>query len=93
MERKFNKERLFKILLEFDKGNTKAKVFCDQFYMNYDLIADFDDLTEHEEKILNKLSDVVNLYSPYEDDFKIYKFTTEKDIKKAVKEAIKELKK
>lgn len=92
MERKFDKKVLFKIITDFNNKTIKIDDFCDLYFEYYDLIVDYDKLNEKEEKILSGLSYTVSLYSPFEEDFKHYKFTTEEEIREAVIKAINELK-
>lgn len=76
------KEQLYYLLSEYIKGNYTTNDFCDQFGIIYNTKLDYDDLSNKEYDLFNKLTDITERFSPYEEDLKIPNvFKSETDVK------------
>lgn len=70
MFEKSDKKRLYSLIDQFLSRKIDATTFCDEFYDCYDLELGFDTLNDIEAKAFYDLSQVVNRFSPYEEDHK-----------------------
>lgn len=67
-----SKENLYKLISLYLSGTIDEKYFCDHFYLCYDLELDNLNLTEFEDEIFAKLSEVCGRFSVFEEDLKEY---------------------
>lgn len=65
------KEKLYYLLTEFNKGNYDIKTFCDQFTEIYDLELDYESLTNLEYQLFHDLKVMTARFSQYEEDLKM----------------------
>jgi len=87
-----SKEKLYYLLIEYQKGNYDANTFCDQFTVIYDTETDYDTLSKLENELFNELSIITARFSPYEDDLKMPNvYYSERDVKFKVKEILTKL--
>lgn len=76
------KEKILYLLKHYYMGNYNTKIFVDEFMDVYYLELDKKSLTIKEKILLNDLEDVIERFSPYEEDLKLSKFfCSEKEVK------------
>jgi hypothetical protein len=86
MFEKTDKRRLYWLIELYLKKTIDAATFCDEYYDCYDLELEFDSLNPVEAKVFFDLSQVVNRFSPHEEDHRGLPggFYTEDELKKKV---------
>ncbi|MCL1924771.1 MAG: hypothetical protein FWF50_04220 [Defluviitaleaceae bacterium] len=84
-----SKEQIYYLLKHYYKGEYKTDIFVDEFYRIFSVERDdnlLKLLSEEEYKLLIELSNITDYFSPYEEDFKVYSYTSEKEVKEKATE-------
>ena len=86
------KEKIYYLLTEFQKGKYDTNTFCDQFTVIYDTEVDYDSLSTVENELFNELSVITARFSPCEEDLKIPNvYYSEQEVKSKVEEVLTKL--
>ena len=92
MYEKNDKRRLYWLISQYLSDKIDETVFCNEFHDSLVNEIYFEGLTDIEIEIFYDLSDVVQRFSEYEEDFKLWSgFVTAKELKKKVLETQKAL--
>ncbi len=84
-----SKEKLYYLLTEYQKGKYDTNTFCDQFTFIYNTEADYNMLSEAENKLFSELSIITARFSPYEEDLKLPNvYYSEQEVKFKVEEVV-----
>lgn len=89
---KSDKRRLYWLISQYLSDKIDETVFCNEFHDTLVNEIYYEGLTDIENKVFHDLSDVIQRFSEYEDDFKLWSgFVTAKELKKKVLETQKAL--
>lgn len=87
-----SKEKLYYLLLEYQKNKYDTSTFCDQFTIIFDVEIDYDTLSAVENELFNELSTITARFSSNEDDLKIPNmYYSEHEVKLKVNEILRKL--
>lgn len=83
---KNDKRRLYWLIEMYLSDSIDASTFCDEFYYSYSLEINYTDLSNMETTYFTELNTVIDRFSPFEKDQKLYPgvFFTEKELKKKI---------
>lgn len=84
------KEYFYQLLLFYTQCLLDTESFCNKFHVAF---RDKEKwlFSSQEEQILANIFDVVTIYSPYEEDKKLWKYSWDQDVKNIVTKALQEL--
>lgn len=86
------KEKIYYLLVQYQKGEYDTNTFCDQFTVSYDIEVDYDTLSKVENQLFYELSTITARFSPYEEDLKVPNvYYSEQEVKSKVDEVMKKL--
>lgn len=86
------RERIYYLIVQYQKGKYDTNTFCDQFTVIYDREVDYNTLSNFENKLFYELSTITARFSPYEDDLKIPNvYYSEREVKSKVDEVMHKL--
>ena len=86
------KEKLYYLLVEFQKGNYDIRTFCDQFSEIFELETNYDSLNKVEYQLFNDLETKTARFSEFEEDLKIPNvYFSAEQVKKKINEVLSQL--
>lgn len=85
------KDKLYYLLEKYLEKEYTTDDFCDQFTYVYNLQTDYSLLHEYERELFKDLSNILDRYSPNENERKKFGFYSEEKIVEEVKKTIDQL--
>lgn len=81
-------EKVLYYIQEFLNNKIDVDTFCDKFTVFFAQEADYDTLTKKEYQILKDLEDTTSRYSPFEEEFSLYPYKGEEEVRKKVQQVL-----
>lgn len=87
------REQLWYLINEYQKGNYDSELFAREFSRIYDLEVDYDSLSKTEEEYFGKLSEITGRFTNDSEDLRIYPgvYFTEDDMKQFISQMLEEM--
>lgn len=86
------KEKLYYLLVEFQKGNYSITTFCDLFSEIFELEINYDSLNNEEYKLFSDLETKTARFSEFEEDLKIPNvYFSAEQVKETINEVVNQL--